>query len=445
MEINVKNCKHTSSARNLSKLASVLLLAVLIFLVLLGSCKKQENTDDANTEPQTKSPDFYVYLGDYLDPIKTDKLLMDYKKDTGLTVGLKKFSLNNNVSIRKALDGDKPALLYLAGTDASDYFSLSTGTGIGINAYGLAVNKTIIKEVKGFKTNEETQNYINSLSLMDFNTFNTEIIQFDSAAKSENKSEALKNFNGVFAFSGASKDSYGKSLFEATMLSLFPNETMSTIHDKLFTGRDQDLQKLISDTYADTLVYYTSMLAGKHASGIRGGDFSSDGLYGANAICDMLFLNKAAFAWVETSKLLSFSANNSCDISDISIIPIKIKSEGILSDKLMVRDSFRINEKSGLKGDNKKYAQDFLVWFLANYQKYNSSLENIALKYGAENRVVFSSAKRDLKDQAEQKYQDLIFSKDGIKKYLNMTVINEDSLNEMKQFLLTSYGQNQAS
>ncbi|MDR0884778.1 MAG: hypothetical protein LBN22_00175 [Clostridiales Family XIII bacterium] len=458
-----------------------ILIVAIITTFSLASCK--DNGENV-TVTSPDDVDFYVYFGDYVDSITVDTILSNYKEETGVQIGLKDPLRDNEKGIAEALGGDEPAVLYAASTtDVSEEYADNTGIPFGAEGYGLVADKMQLAKLAGISTDaDEIDAYVDKLAKMTFPEFSAEASRLHYFIRDDENKVTVDKLNGVFSFPGAEKAMYGTELYEVLLKAMYPNKSADEIVDLLDASAEAisaareadalaveaaaevaaadaegsaedsessdappvdapadvteptDLEK-VSTAYINTLDFYTSMLAGKFAAGIRGTDISDEDFYGMDAVAETLMKGKAVWAFLDIDASDTLEQLDKRKSHDLVIIPLKIRDVEGEQDRLSVRPSYRMYVNGDADTGDLSKAQDFLRWYETHETDYLSALERSAASYLKSGKTLPELVENDtLYD-----YEKTIFGKKGVRLYLEKRIWDLDTISEMERYLVDAY------
>lgn len=267
----------------------------------------------------------------------------------------------------------------------------SYGIPFNVEGYGYMVDKDMLKDLFGADNAEKVLDELETCSYDDFTAFCDAVTDYinTSAAQpvtlngnsysfnSEKTGLALR-LNGVFAFAGAEKWTYGDHLLNVAMNTVFPDARSA----ENATASQVDELKTPFIAYAKGLDFVSAHAAGLKSATKRGSDLISQANFGYDQSIQMyadsnaLFLQQGNWTYSNISKVNEDVAKRS------AFIPVKLpftedmiktgKSVEELNSSIpvYVPNYYAINAKASETAQ--KQAMQFLVWLYKpeNVQKY---------------------------------------------------------------------------
>lgn len=267
----------------------------------------------------------------------------------------------------------------------------SYGIPFNVEGYGYMVDKQMLNDLFGEENGQKILDELKTCSYDDFTAFclavtdyiNTSaaqpvILNGNSYSFNTQKTGLAQKLNGVFAFAGAEKWTYGDHLINVAMNAVFPDSRSA----ENTTAAQVDELKTPFVAYAKGLDFVSSHAAGLKAAAKRGSDLISQANFGYDQSIQMyadsnaLFLQQGNWAYSNISKVNDEVARRSV------FIPVKlpftkdmIKTGKSVEDinssiPVYVPNYYTINAKASETAQ--KQAMQFLVWLYKpeNVQKY---------------------------------------------------------------------------
>ncbi len=286
----------------------------------------------------------------------------------------------------KAIADSIPTEMRLTADGKTNY-----GIPFNVEGYGYMVDKRMLEALFGKDNAEDVYEDLKECSYTEFTTFTDAVTEYiaspsarsvtldgDTYTFSATKQGLAEKLNGVFAFAGAEKWTYGDHLINVALNAVFPDARSA----ENASAKDVDELKKPLLAYTEALDYVSNHAAGLKGATKRGKDLISQANFGYDQSIQMyadsnaLFLQQGNWAYANIAKINKDVAMNSI------FVPIKLPltEEMIKTGKsvedinssipVYVPNYYAINAKAS--DTAKKHAMEFLVWMQKpeNVQKY---------------------------------------------------------------------------
>lgn len=443
------------------KIITIALILLLLTATILGGC-------EAEPEEVAEEYDFSVFLGSLDEPIEIDALITEYEESSSLNIEAIIIPENKDTpdTLKNLLKADNSPAVFAVANDVDQQELIDGGyirendTAVPyfMNGYGYTYDRAMFNEMFGEKvatqlikdlrasTYEEWTVFVSALNDFIKDRDNSSFsIQGHSYEFPNKKGKTTENLNGVFAFPGANSDIYGYSVMDIVAQSADLNAWETTGSQS--SSAAIEVMNPTLTTYINGLDLITSNLAGKYSSGIRGTDFTNDNYYSNYIANDIFMSGKGMFALIGSTKYSEIQTLNAEKAETLEFLPVKMPydesvgektSEGaIINSSIPAEVSYSLYVNRTLSEDIQKEAEKFLTWFSSHEDQWSDPL-NLSIKsYVAEgNTLIYDFEPTELR-----KWEKIIFADDGIRKYLQKELWNDDIKNEMKAFMTEKWNE----
>ncbi|MDR1292414.1 MAG: hypothetical protein LBJ91_03340 [Clostridiales Family XIII bacterium] len=381
--------KRTADRRFLAVVCAMLLMTALASCGLLlanGAGASGAGADDEDY-------DFSVFFGHAEDPITVGRIVLRYKAETG--VSIRPITTDEDAAdgrlLARYLGGANPPAAFAM---PSEVAGIASGAGIGwrFHGRGFAADRRVLADLIGAADAgaPEVDAFVEDLRMAGYGEWRGFIDKLDAyidgagyAAGTLNgkaytfagtKGRFSSQLNGIFAVSGAEPSFVGVTLMD--LASATSNNDALGLSRLSPTPQAFTSVAPVLDTYAAALEVYTSHIAGRYASGVRGDDFISPDIYSPEYTGTVFAEHRAVFMPFDSEDYAVSDAADATQAGHIAILPVKMPyAEHWLSGylgavganksiQLRTEYSLCVNEQSS--PSDTEAARAFIAWLLAD-------------------------------------------------------------------------------
>ncbi|MDR3072185.1 MAG: hypothetical protein LBU41_01695 [Clostridiales Family XIII bacterium] len=438
------------------------LLGIMLLSVLFSGCKKEEEI-----APSDVVYDFSVYFGSGADQIEIGELLDQYRTEKGIAIEpIYSDSLENDFrDLERALVSANPPAAFVVATGEfpeaaflkkDGYIKGVSPAAFELIGRGFVVDRRMLS---GLVAAQESDAFMEALFSAEYAEWMNFVVCLDAYIKKneigsftlggqtftfrEKKGDVLRDLNGVFAIEGGGTEFYGAFLLDQAFFTTTPQaiaDALTTPTASAFALVDPPFS-----AYIQGLNDLTSYLAGSYSAGVRGNDFVSGTNYGYKQTLQIFADGKALFLPIESGAFADISERNADRAANLIFIPFKLPytENGVVAEKndvkvnaslaLSVRKEIYVNAKASK--EEQSSASNFVQWFSVAESARENSLESAMRTRLDQEQVIYFSNE----EKFAPSFSEAAFSKNGISKYLKIKPWDDQTKQEIKNYLLTTW------